>query len=272
MKSDAPTPQAGVRFMSWRDMVLTPLLETAILACCAAGTWLVHRFLVPLDLFAALLAAYALLITVTVAVLIVLRLAWPQKPGIYTEARHPWRVYRFNLQGFLCCCNLGPFYLNGGAHLFLKKPFYRLLGATFGRNIMMIAGSMEEPDLVHLEDNVLIGSEAVLSPHVMTIGPDLESKLILGKIRIKRGALIGARSMILPSVTVGENSIVSAMSLVSAFTVIPPNEIWGGVPAKKIGDVQRPDAAKPAGSKPADAPPPALAESQPAPTPQETMA
>lgn len=132
---------------------------------------------------------------------------------------------------------------------------------------MMIAGSMEEPDLVHLEDNVLIGSEAVLSPHVMTIGPDLESRLILGKIRIKRGALIGARAMLLPSVTVGENSIVSAMSLVSAFTVIPPNEIWGGVPAKKIGDVKRAEAAKPAGPSPS-----ALAEPQAAPRHQETLA
>ncbi|WP_282124599.1 acyltransferase [Algibacter mikhailovii] len=43
---------------------------------------------------------------------------------------------------------------------------------------------------------------------------------------------IGAHSVILKGVTVGENSIIAAGSIVTKS--IPSNEIWGGNPAKKI--------------------------------------
>jgi len=245
LATDEAQCQAGKRFMSWRDLALTPLVESVILGVCGICTLGVHWNLYALDLFSGVMVFYGLVLFVTLLVLSLMRRFWTLKSGVYTESRHPWQVYRFNLQGFLCCANLGPFYLNGGVHIFLKKPLYQLLGATIGRNIMVISGNLEDPDFVHLEDNVLIGNEAVLSPHVLTVGTDCETQLILGKIKIKRGALVGARAMILPSVTVGENSVVGAMSLVPAFTTIPPNEIWSGVPAKKVGEVKR---SKPQGA------------------------
>ena len=56
-----------------------------------------------------------------------------------------------------------------------------------------------------------------------------------GKIIIKRNARIGANSVILPNVEIGENSLVGALSLVNCS--IPPNEMWGGVPAHQIGEI-----------------------------------
>jgi len=58
-----------------------------------------------------------------------------------------------------------------------------------------------------------------------------------GKIILKRNCKIGANTMVLPDVTVGENSIVGALSLVKSGTSIPANEVWAGVPAKKIGEI-----------------------------------
>ena len=52
------------------------------------------------------------------------------------------------------------------------------------------------------------------------------------EIYIKNGAFIGGHSIILKGVTIGENSIVGAGSVVTKD--IPDNEIWGGNPAKKI--------------------------------------
>jgi len=49
---------------------------------------------------------------------------------------------------------------------------------------------------------------------------------------IKDSVFIGAHSKILKGVTIGENSIVGACSLVTKD--IPANEIWGGNPARKI--------------------------------------
>lgn len=56
-----------------------------------------------------------------------------------------------------------------------------------------------------------------------------------GKVIIKRNARIGANSVILPGVIIGENAIVGALSLVK--TDIPSGEVWGGVPAKPIKSI-----------------------------------
>ena len=53
-----------------------------------------------------------------------------------------------------------------------------------------------------------------------------------GKIILKKDCRIGANSVILPGITVGENATVGANSLVNKN--IPSNETWVGTPARKI--------------------------------------
>lgn len=52
------------------------------------------------------------------------------------------------------------------------------------------------------------------------------------KTIIKDNVVIGINSTILPGITIGENAMVGAGSLVTKN--IPPNEIWYGSPAKFI--------------------------------------
>lgn len=59
-----------------------------------------------------------------------------------------------------------------------------------------------------------------------------------GKIILKKNCKIGANSVVLPNIIVGENSIVGACSVVKYGTNIPKNEIWAGTPAKKIGIIK----------------------------------
>lgn len=54
-------------------------------------------------------------------------------------------------------------------------------------------------------------------------------------IHIKSRAFIGGHSIILKGVIIGENSVLAAGSVLTRS--IPPNEIWGGAPAKKIRDL-----------------------------------
>lgn len=56
-----------------------------------------------------------------------------------------------------------------------------------------------------------------------------------GKITLKTGAVIGGHSVILPGVTVGEDAIVGAFSLIK--DSVPDNELWAGIPARKIKDI-----------------------------------
>ena len=78
---------------------------------------------------------------------------------------------------------------------------------------------------VTLEDHVQIGSHCAIYS-VSTI----DNKE--GQVIIKKGSSIGSHTVVLPGVTIGENSIVGACSLVNKD--IPPNVIAFGVPAKII--------------------------------------
>ena len=60
-----------------------------------------------------------------------------------------------------------------------------------------------------------------------------------GRIILKRDSKVGANSVILANVTIGEKSVIGALSLVKSGTNIPANEVWAGVPAKKIRLIEK---------------------------------
>lgn len=78
---------------------------------------------------------------------------------------------------------------------------------------------------VVIEDEVQIGSHC--SIYSLSTIDDKKGKVVL-----KKNCKIGSHSTILPNVTVGENSIIGAHSLV--LCDIPDNVIAFGVPAKII--------------------------------------
>lgn len=55
-------------------------------------------------------------------------------------------------------------------------------------------------------------------------------------VRVGKNAVIFAGAIVLPGVTIGENAVVAAGAVVNRD--VPPFEIWGGVPARKIGEVR----------------------------------
>ncbi len=55
------------------------------------------------------------------------------------------------------------------------------------------------------------------------------------KVIIKDNVFVGAHCIILKGVTIGENSIIAAGSVVTK--AVPPNQIWGGNPAKFIREI-----------------------------------
>lgn len=78
---------------------------------------------------------------------------------------------------------------------------------------------------VIIEDHVQIGSHCSIYS-VSTIDKKH------GKVLLKKGCRIGTHSVIMPGVTIGENSIVGAFSYVNAD--IPDNVLAYGIPAKVI--------------------------------------
>lgn len=76
---------------------------------------------------------------------------------------------------------------------------------------------------VEIQDNVQIGSHCSIYSW-----STIDDKK--GKVVIKKNAKIGSHTVIMPSVTIGENSIVGAFSFVASD--IPDNAVAFGIPAK----------------------------------------
>jgi len=217
------------RFMSWRDMVFTPLVSGSIITLAVVSTWLIQqRYL--LDSFLCFVAFFILQTLFTLIALKILRIVLPMKEGTYNYQDHPLACFGWNLYGFLCITHLNLFYDKILLPIPFRKGFYQLMGSSIGGGIIPISGQLLDPHLITLGTNSHIGEDAMLTPHAVTS----DNKLYIAKITIGPNAMIGVKSTLMPGVKVGEGAMINAMSLVTMNTVIPANEIWGGIPARKL--------------------------------------
>ncbi|MFC6323509.1 DapH/DapD/GlmU-related protein [Companilactobacillus baiquanensis] len=88
---------------------------------------------------------------------------------------------------------------------------------------------------VTLEDDVLIGPGVKLISVNHPIDPKKRHNVITDPVLIRKNAWVGANAIILPGVTVGENSIVGAGSIVTKD--VPDNSVVVGNPAKIIKEI-----------------------------------
>lgn len=86
-----------------------------------------------------------------------------------------------------------------------------------------------------------IGNNVTFAPEVYLLAHDASTDRMvgytrIGKVKIKDNVFIGARAIIMPGITVGENAIVAAGSVV--VKDVEPNTIVGGNPAKFIMSIE----------------------------------
>jgi acetyltransferase-like isoleucine patch superfamily enzyme len=104
---------------------------------------------------------------------------------------------------------------------------------------------------VTIEDNVFIGHGVTFIndsyPRATSQEGELQTEKDwhVEKTLVKRGASIGSGSTVLSNVTIGENAIVGAGSVVTHD--VPPNTIVAGNPAKVLRLVENPSSLKVSG-------------------------
>lgn len=128
---------------------------------------------------------------------------------------------------------------------FLKGLLYRLRGEytteqlikrgmRVGNNFLRLNGVILDPDHCwHIE----IGDNVTLAPRVHILCHDASTKLFLdytkiGNVKIGDDVFIGAESVVLPGVCIGNRVIIGANSTVTHN--IPDNVVAAGSPAKII--------------------------------------
>lgn len=126
--------------------------------------------------------------------------------------------------------------LDEGFSLFLPFTTDFRKNIKIGRNVFINSGCrFQDQGQIIIGDQCLIGHNVVLATINHDYSPLNRATMYLKPIVLKEKTWIGSSSTILPGVTVGENSIVAAGSVVNKD--VAPNTIVGGNPAKFISNL-----------------------------------
>lgn len=111
-------------------------------------------------------------------------------------------------------------------------------GVSFGHDCFLNFGcTMLALGGITIEDDVFIGPHCVLATEYHPEDPATRHSLLTKPIVVKRNAWLGADVKVLAGVTIGENAIVAAGSVVNKD--VPANMVVAGSPAKVIREIKK---------------------------------
>lgn len=116
---------------------------------------------------------------------------------------------------------------------FMFPPFYTDFGKNIrvGKNVFFNTGcTFQDCGGITICDDVQIGQNVVLCTLNHGIEPDKRQTIYPAPICIGKNVWIGANATVLPGVTVGDNAIIAAGSVVHRD--VQPNSVVAGVPAE----------------------------------------
>lgn len=117
-------------------------------------------------------------------------------------------------------------------------PFYTDFGKniTVGKNVFINACChVQDQGGITLGDNCLVGHNVVFATLNHGFAPEERQSMLPAPIVVGRNVWIGSNSTILQGVTIGDNSIIAAGSVVTKD--VPANAIVAGVPARFIRSI-----------------------------------
>lgn len=124
----------------------------------------------------------------------------------------------------------------------IEPPFY----FCYGKNIEIGEGSYINFNCNFVDDGkIIIGKKVMFGPAVTiaTVGhpinPKLREYMYTDQVIIEDNCWIGGAVTICPGVTIGENSVIGAGSVVTKS--IPPNSVAAGNPCKVIREINEHD-------------------------------
>lgn len=113
----------------------------------------------------------------------------------------------------------------------LINLFHALMGMRIGKRVQINTAIIADSNLIEIGDDSVIGGDVTLIAHSAEQG-----ELITKRVKIGSRVTIGLMAVILPGCEIGDGAVIAAGAVLPKETKVLPREIWGGVPAKKIGE------------------------------------
>lgn len=209
------TPPAALVIWAWREIVL-PMQDMAML---------------PVFLFGLCLGAavYLFMATATIVMGLSIRLiSLGIGPGRYPMA-HPttlrWLIYcGIYTLAYSLVLPLIPV-------TWFSNLFFRLVGCRFGKHVYLNSHILNDAHLIEIGDNVTVGGGAEISCHLFEA-----DHLILDRIQIGSGSLIGANAYIAPGVVIGRNCTIGQGAYIRRGKRIPDGSCYTGIAGMPIRD------------------------------------
>lgn len=117
-------------------------------------------------------------------------------------------------------------------HLGAKRWLLAKAGIKIGANVSIDMNVLFTPvftEYIEVEDDAIIGAGCLIASHQYG-----SHNYEIGRVRIGKGACVGAHSVIAPGVVVGEGAALGPGSV--ATRDIPPFQFWAGSPARRVAD------------------------------------
>lgn len=100
--------------------------------------------------------------------------------------------------------------------------FFRMMGMKIGKGVIINTSNISDPCLIQLDDYATVGGSAFLMAHY-----GMKGYLVIDKLHLKKGAMIGLGAKLLGGVTIEEKAVVLPNSAVLPKTIVAAGEKYG---------------------------------------------
>lgn len=109
----------------------------------------------------------------------------------------------------------------------LLGPLLRLFGVHVGRRTLLDTTYLTEFDLVHIGDDVAVGTAASLQTHLFE-----DRVMKMSTVSLDSGSSVGTRAVVLYDSHLGAHATLAPLSLVMKGETLPQGTDWVGIPAQ----------------------------------------
>ena len=112
---------------------------------------------------------------------------------------------------------------------FIGNTYYSMMGMKIRKGAQLNSPNLNDPYMIEVGSKTVIGGGAAINGHLFE-----KDGIHLAKVIIGSDCVIGSGSFIAPGCVIGDKAVIASRAVLPKFTIIPPGEIWGGIPARRI--------------------------------------